>query len=776
MNINRAIKIFLIFCVTFIGMQIVCANGAFTNKLLKVDVYQNSTGLINVKLYTSKPYKEPLNVRLKGDPEYVILLPETSSVPNLKPTIKTTFKNIQGIKIKTQPYTDRLKGYTKITLITAHPATVSVKTETLVLKPVVATKKAEKIKLAATKPVAKIPTQIKKPQIEQATQQKPALRPYSKPTVVAVKKAVQKTVTEKPKIVKPISKKIVTAPIVRQKEQKPVTVAQQKTSLAKKAQKKVTQEALPILPVKKEAVNKITAPKSVAPKAATQKAVTEKIQKPTTEKHAVKPEVKSIVEQEVKPEVKPEIQPQVKPEKSSPISSKKTEEKPVATKTPVKNILSNKPLTYGALAGISLILLLLLIRMFKGKKGIPEGKFKKTTLNEPSLEPTFESHFEPQKPQEELPQEEVFPYFASQEKPEEPIKPEPTLAPEPELFIEKEEEEEEFPQEITPEQFDEDFLAELAEEQEAFESHKPETQEYEISEAEEEIPTYEIPEEEFPEQPEVQEYEEDLWPQQQPEIGIEEPEAYTPEPFYEPQEEVSSLSELDEIMSEDNFEQEISVEDLWGEEESTGEAAGEGTEETEEFEPMDELEPKVTETPEMPETSIFETPEIKTSVFEEPVFEAPVFEEPKFEQPGIEEPIWEEISEISEIPEAIEQPEAQPQAIEQGLGQFIKEEKKVEEVKEVEQVEETDEMVKSQFIIDNNKGLYLVDIEDTSALVGQINDEIFVLKKFAEKVDAKLQARLNETKQNSSSYMAKIGNFKALIEVTQNNMKLLIEL
>lgn len=86
------------------------------------------------------------------------------------------------------------------------------------------------------------------------------------------------------------------------------------------------------------------------------------------------------------------------------------------------------------------------------------------------------------------------------------------------------------------------------------------------------------------------------------------------------------------------------------------------------------------------------------------------------------------------------------------------------------------EIVTSEFVIDNNKGFYLVDFEDTTALVGHIADEIFVLKKFDKKIEGNLQARMDERKENSINYMTKVGKFKALVEVTPKNMNLLIEL
>ncbi len=97
-------------------------------------------------------------------------------------------------------------------------------------------------------------------------------------------------------------------------------------------------------------------------------------------------------------------------------------------------------------------------------------------------------------------------------------------------------------------------------------------------------------------------------------------------------------------------------------------------------------------------------------------------------------------------------------------------------IKEEPEIEEQDEFVKSEFVIDEEKGFYLVDFEDATSLVGHIEEEIFVLKRFDEKIKAPIQARLNEHKGNSVNYMTKIGNYRALVEVTPKDMNLLIEL
>lgn len=142
---------------------------------------------------------------------------------------------------------------------------------------------------------------------------------------------------------------------------------------------------------------------------------------------------------------------------------------------------------------------------------------------------------------------------------------------------------------------------------------------------------------------------------------------------------------------------------------------------------------------------------------------------------GIDE---EEIS----IDELFGEEEIYPESFEETIQEDVqesytiyKEDEIFEEFQGLEE-EKEDELIKSEFNIDDEKGFYLVDFEDTTTLVGHIADEIFVLKKFDKKINAPLQARVNEKKGNSTNYMTRVGNFKALVEVTPQNMNLLIEL
>lgn len=80
-------------------------------------------------------------------------------------------------------------------------------------------------------------------------------------------------------------------------------------------------------------------------------------------------------------------------------------------------------------------------------------------------------------------------------------------------------------------------------------------------------------------------------------------------------------------------------------------------------------------------------------------------------------------------------------------------------------------IIKSSYNIDENRGFHIVNLDGVSALVGRVNEEIFVLKKFDSNVE-KLQVRLD----SENVYMVKAGDFKSLVDVDNNKMGVLIEL
>lgn len=81
-------------------------------------------------------------------------------------------------------------------------------------------------------------------------------------------------------------------------------------------------------------------------------------------------------------------------------------------------------------------------------------------------------------------------------------------------------------------------------------------------------------------------------------------------------------------------------------------------------------------------------------------------------------------------------------------------------------------IVKSGFNIDDSKGFYLVNQDGQNALIGKVNEEVFVLKRFDKNVTSPIQVRHDK----DNVYMVKAGDFKSLVEVNDSKMGVLIEL
>ncbi len=81
-------------------------------------------------------------------------------------------------------------------------------------------------------------------------------------------------------------------------------------------------------------------------------------------------------------------------------------------------------------------------------------------------------------------------------------------------------------------------------------------------------------------------------------------------------------------------------------------------------------------------------------------------------------------------------------------------------------------VVKDVHKIDADKGFYIADQNGVDALIGKIGEHTFVLKRFDEPVDTKIQVRQDK----DNVYMVRAGGFKSLVEVSGDNMGVLVEL
>lgn len=76
----------------------------------------------------------------------------------------------------------------------------------------------------------------------------------------------------------------------------------------------------------------------------------------------------------------------------------------------------------------------------------------------------------------------------------------------------------------------------------------------------------------------------------------------------------------------------------------------------------------------------------------------------------------------------------------------------------------------------SNKGLCLVEYNQKYSLIGYINDQIFLLNQFKNVNSKEIRSRLTETVADKDRYIVKLGNYKAIVEVSDSNMNLLLEL
>lgn len=76
----------------------------------------------------------------------------------------------------------------------------------------------------------------------------------------------------------------------------------------------------------------------------------------------------------------------------------------------------------------------------------------------------------------------------------------------------------------------------------------------------------------------------------------------------------------------------------------------------------------------------------------------------------------------------------------------------------------------------NDKGLCLVEYKNKYSLIGYIGEDIFILNNFNSLTSPDIRARLSETVEEKDRYIVRLGAYKALVEVSDKKMELLLEL
>lgn len=85
-------------------------------------------------------------------------------------------------------------------------------------------------------------------------------------------------------------------------------------------------------------------------------------------------------------------------------------------------------------------------------------------------------------------------------------------------------------------------------------------------------------------------------------------------------------------------------------------------------------------------------------------------------------------------------------------------------------------MLLNTSVLSGNKGICLVEYNKKYSLIGYINNEIFMLNQFKSINGTEIRARLSETIAGKDRYIVRLGDYKALVEVSEANMRMLLEL
>ena len=111
---KRTLALVLASVVTVVGSF---AETYYKNSLMALDFKSNSAGKVDVLLQTKRLYDGNLNLVRKTVDTYVLTLPEVDSKAS-SPSLSGSMGNIRSVDIRTMPYSNTSKGYTRITIKT----------------------------------------------------------------------------------------------------------------------------------------------------------------------------------------------------------------------------------------------------------------------------------------------------------------------------------------------------------------------------------------------------------------------------------------------------------------------------------------------------------------------------------------------------------------------------------------------------------------------------------------------------------------------------------
>ena len=100
----------------------------------------------------------------------------------------------------------------------------------------------------------------------------------------------------------------------------------------------------------------------------------------------------------------------------------------------------------------------------------------------------------------------------------------------------------------------------------------------------------------------------------------------------------------------------------------------------------------------------------------------------------------------------------------------------VDEAPEQESTSYDDLTMLTEVKLKDNTGLYLVNYDNFSSLVGHINDDYYVIKKFDDIVNDKIFLKETEKLKDATRYLVRVGKNKMVVEVSDKSMSRLLDL
>ena len=761
---NRKNKLSVLLMASLLTTNLVFAGDAYKNNVVDVKVNKESSNAVKVTIYTDRPYTEPVVVNKKANNKYVILMPETKSSLKSAPSVSNVSGTVSNVSVNTQAVSGG-KGYTKIIITSEKAITVVPHTQQL-------SSAAKHTQTATQTAQQKARQEAKAKQIatQKAAQQK--AQQEAKAKQIAAQKAAQQKAQQEAK-----AKQIAAQKAAQKKAQQEAKAKQ--IAAQKAAQQKAQQEA--------------KAKQIAAQKAAQQKAQQEAKAKQIAAQKTSKPITKKqtqpidILEQEIKTDknaqytqnsndeiLNKEIKENIQNNQNEKVKKKKPAiqemnddklsiiENIKAVIKDYQNINLWKLLLLASAITFPVIVIMIILGLDKRINKRIQKSFKKEDEYNYNPAPTYNNVEDiPQSQQNQNPSFNSFEEMLNQvDKPTPTFHEEQLHKAQYEKFEQSVQEMQSIPNQIAQNDVQQESINEDVEPVEPeiisdeqftndFENDDFEHDfEEDVKEPTEEITPIVKDEEKEEPQETVEVQNEPVQPPVTPmppvAPAVTEPVQQVPATQYTPD---GYLSDFAGVNDKDFFDELVI--------QSMAENNANGLpEET----PADEIFDIIAE--DSKQKNNLEKIEVK---------------------PEIKTPVQQEITQIEQVASSTANSVQQVNNVIQNTN--INNDTTTEPIQTTDNSEQTSEQQNDDNLtmlteakINDNTGLYLVNYENFSSLVGHINDDYFVIKKFDEIVNGNIILKQTEKLKDSTRYLVRIGRNKMVIEVTPTSMNRLLDL